>query len=363
MNSEHRILQKIALVGPLPPPFGGMANQTLQLSKLLQGEGIQVRLIRTNAPYRPAWAEKLQGIRALFRLVPYIFDLWRGVKGADVVHLMANSGWSWHLFAAPAIWIAYLRAVPVIVNYRGGEAEAFLNRSAPAVRISLNRVSDIVVPSGYLQSVFKRFQIETRIVPNIIDLGRFTSNQSKALNSQAPHFIVCRNLEGIYDNATAIRAFSRILPVFPGARLTIAGEGPERPALERLVAELGIDEKVRFAGRLDVAGMIELYRSADVMLNASRVDNMPNALLEAMSMGLPIVTSDAGGIPYMVDDGKTALVVPVGDWEGMADAALRLLADAALYTALSNNGRREVMRYQWESVWPLWSDLYTAVCR
>ncbi|HET9645641.1 MAG TPA: glycosyltransferase, partial [Burkholderiaceae bacterium] len=113
---------RIALVGPLPPPGGGMANQTRQLAELLEREGASVLLVQTNAPYRPAIVGRVPVIRAAFRLLPYIASLWRAAGRSDVLHVMANSGWSWHLFAAPAIWIARLRGIPAVVNYRGGEA-------------------------------------------------------------------------------------------------------------------------------------------------------------------------------------------------------------------------------------------------
>lgn len=84
---------RIVLVGPLPPPAGGMANQTRQLGELLRQEGAQVEVVQVNAPYRPAWAEKLKGVRALFRLAPYVAHLWRAAGRANLMHVMANSGW------------------------------------------------------------------------------------------------------------------------------------------------------------------------------------------------------------------------------------------------------------------------------
>ena len=88
---------KVGLVGPLPPPSGGMANQTLQLASLLRSEGVEVETIQVNAPYRPAWAAKLKGVRALFRMLPYLGALWSAAGRVQVFHVMANSGWSWHL--------------------------------------------------------------------------------------------------------------------------------------------------------------------------------------------------------------------------------------------------------------------------
>lgn len=114
-----------------------MANQTRQLAALLQQEGLRVEVVPVNAPYRPAWIERVTGVRALFRLAPYLLALWRVAGRTRLLHVMANSGWSWHLFATPAIWIASLRGIPIVVNYRGGEAAAFLQRSYRWIRPTL----------------------------------------------------------------------------------------------------------------------------------------------------------------------------------------------------------------------------------
>ncbi|MCK5480228.1 MAG: glycosyltransferase, partial [Gammaproteobacteria bacterium] len=166
----------IGLVGPLPPPSGGMANQTRQLARLLRSEGLDVELLQTNAAYKPRWAGKLRGIRALFRLLPYLWRLWQTAGRVDLLHVMANSGWSWHLFAAPAIWIGRLRRTPVVVNYRGGEAEEFFQKSFRWVRPSLKRVAAVIVPSDFLAKVFRRRDIDVHIVRNIVDIKRFTSD-------------------------------------------------------------------------------------------------------------------------------------------------------------------------------------------
>ena len=107
-----------------------MANQCEQLLRLLRQDGVQAELVRTNAPYSPAWVGRLPVVRALFRLLPYFAALWRAAGRADVMHVFANSGWSWYLFASPALWVGRVRGVPVIVNYRGGQADEFLDRKS-----------------------------------------------------------------------------------------------------------------------------------------------------------------------------------------------------------------------------------------
>ena len=359
---------RIGLVGPLPPPAGGMAMQTRQLGELLAGAGAQVTLVATNAAYRPRWVERWPGVRALFRLLPYLAALWRAAGRSDLLHVMANSGWSWHLFAAPAIWIASLRGVPVMVNYRGGEAAGFLSRSHRAVRFSMRRASCLAVPSGFLQQIFSAHGMQSVVLPNIVDLARFRPAEGGLPKEppqelpkgppKEPHLLVARNLEPLYDNATALRAFALVRVRHPAARLTIAGTGPEQAALEQLAQELGVRAAVHFAGRVERDAMAELLRASHVALNPSLADNMPNSVLEALASGVPVVSTAVGGVPFVVADGETALLVPPGDAPAMAAAVLRLLGDAASAKRLAAAGLAEVRRYAWERVAPRLADCY-----
>jgi glycosyltransferase involved in cell wall biosynthesis len=351
---------RIGVVGPLPPPSGGMANQTLQLIGLLEGEGHIVEVIQVNAPYRPAWVEKLTGVRALFRLLPYLAQLWRSAGRVQLFHVMANSGWSWHLFAAPAIWIGRLRGCPVVVNYRGGEAEQFMQKARAWVRPSMLRADAVIVPSGFLEHVFGKFGVPTTVVPNIINLERFAA--APAAPAGAPlRVLVARNLEPIYDNETALRAFAIVLAQHPDAQLVVAGSGPLRAELEQLAAALGIAASVCFTGRVDNAEMGALYRNADLMLNPSTVDNTPNSVLEALACGVAVVSTDVGGVPFLVEDGKTALLVPPRSPEAMAEAMLRLAASPELASRLKAAGLQYVQQYAWPGVRPRLLDVYRAV--
>ncbi|MCS6944251.1 MAG: glycosyltransferase family 4 protein [Sutterellaceae bacterium] len=348
---------RVVLVGPLPPPAGGMANQTRQLARLLKESGVTVQLVQNNAPYRPAWIAHVRGLRAMFRLVPYLVALWRALRAADVAHVMANSGWAWHLFAAPAIWLARLRGVPVLVNYRGGEAEAFLQRQGRWVRPTLRLAHVLAVPSGFLRAIFVRYGIAAEIVPNIVDLTRFTPGGPRA---PGQHIVVTRNLEQIYDLPTALRAFAKVRGRYPAARLTIAGSGPELAALQRLAHDLGIADAVRFTGRLDNEQVAALYREADLLLNPSTVDNMPISLLEAMASGVPIVSTNVGGVPYLVEHERTALLVPARDADAMAAAVLRMFDDAGLRDRIVGAALQACRAYAWERVQP---QLFAAYAR
>lgn len=346
---------RIALVGPQAPPAGGMALQTQQLAALLRTEQAVVLTVATNPPYRPRWVEGWRGVRAVCRLLQYLPALWRAAGQVDLMHVMSNSGWSWHLFTVPAVWVARLRGVPVVINYRGGAAEAFLARAAGAVRLTIARSASLVVPSGFLVDVFARHRMVAEVVPNIIDLACF--KPAPAL-SEAPRVLVARNLEAVYDIATAVRAWALVRARRPDACLVLAGSGPEEATLRRLVQELGLQDGVHFAGRLNREQVADELRRCRAALNPSRVDNMPNAVIEALASGVPVVSTRVGGVPYMVEDGKTALLVPVGDAAAMARALLSVLDNAPLAEQLRSAGRLAAARWSWANAGPSWAAVY-----
>ena len=346
---------RVALVGPLPPPYGGMANQTKQLARLLAEEGVKVEVVRNNEPYRPYWIERIRGVRAIVRLIYFVGALWRIMVRSDLIHVMANSGWAWHLFTAPTVWMAWLRKRPVVINYRGGGAERFFKKSWLLVQPTIKLAKVVTVPSGYLQAIFHRRGIEAEIVPNIIDLSRFSPNgrwqaERSKISDDWPHIVVTRNLEPIYDIETAIRAFKTVLESYPKAILTVAGIGPDLDKLKLLSAQLDITKSIQFVGRLSNEQIATLYQEADLMINPSLVDNMPISILEAIASGVPVVSTNVGGIPYMVSSFETAILVNPGDDKTIAEAAQGILINRDLACELVKNGLEHIKKYEWDAV-------------
>jgi glycosyltransferase involved in cell wall biosynthesis len=290
-------------------------------------------------------------------LPPYLYGLWRACARADVVHILANSGWAWHLFVAPAIVVARIHRVPVIVNYHGGNADTFFARAPRYVLAMLAHAALRVMPSPYLQRVFAQYGLTSEVIPNIVDLSRFTPPSGGPRESRA-HIVVTRNLEPIYDIATAIRAFARVRQSAPSAHMTIAGSGPEHDRLLALATNLGQDGAIRFVGRLANEEIATLVASATCLLNPSTVDNMPVSILEAFACGVPVVSTCAGGIPDMLEDGVAGLLVPVGDEVAMADAVLRILQNPLLALHFSSVGLLEAKKYCWASVRNQWLGAY-----
>jgi len=352
----------IGIVGPLPPPAGGMATQTRQLVDLLSDEVLEVHIVQTNAPYTPQWIERYRGLRAIFRLVPYLFKVWALAGKVNVIHLMANSGWSWQLFSAPVIWIAWARKTPVIVNYRGGEAPQYFSRAISRVRPTLNRAVKIIVPSHYLEKVFAEYGFHSEVIPNIVNLERFKWMPGTRDKPDGRFtLIVTRNLEAIYGLPTAIKALALAAVEVPNIQLCIAGTGPEQVPLQSLCRDLAVADKVHFVGRLGPGEIEKFYQSADVMLNPTTVDNMPNSILEALASGVPVISTDVGGVPYIVEHEKTALLVPVNNAEEMARQIIRLYNDHEMREKLILSGLEEVTQYGWSKVKPRWLSTYSAV--
>jgi glycosyltransferase involved in cell wall biosynthesis len=212
----------------------------------------------------------------------------------------------------------------------------------------------IVAPSGYLVDVFDEFGFRARSISNMVDTDRFRYRERRPFR---PAFLSNRNLEPIYNVGCILRAFALIQQRFPDAGLAVAGDGSQRAKLERLARELGL-RNTKFAGRISNEKMVELYDEADIYLNGSNVDNMPGSIIEAFASGLPVVTTNAGGIPYIVTDEETGLIVAPDDHEAIARSAIRLIEDQDLAERLAARAREECKQYELDAVRSEWIKLY-----
>jgi len=142
------------------------------------------------------------------------------------------------------------------------------------------------------------------------------------------------------DHRTLFRAFARLAPSHPDAELWIAGNGPMRDEIGQLAVQTRVGDRTRFIpARLDIR---QLFRQSSIFVLSSTNEGLPNVVLEAMASGLPIVATRAGGLPEVVEHGRTGLLVPVRDPEALADALDRLLRDEATRTAFGEAGRKRV---------------------
>jgi glycosyltransferase involved in cell wall biosynthesis len=176
-------------------------------------------------------------------------------------------------------------------------------------------------------------------------------------------FLSNRNFQALYNVPCVLRAFAAIQARIPDARLIVIGDGPERAHVHETARHLAL-RNVEFVGAVRPTDMGHWYDQADVYLNASDIDNMPNSIIEAFACGLPVVTSRAGGIPYVVEHERNGLLVDCGDHEGLAAAAMRMLHEPALAQRVIAEGLRDVeQQYTWEAVSDRWATLYRDLVR
>ena len=121
-----------------------------------------------------------------------------------------------------------------------------------------------------------------------------------------------------------------------------------------LADDLGISKQITFTGLLPKKEWISLAEKSDIFINTTHVDNMPVSIIEAMALGFPIVSTDVGGIPFLLEDGQNALFVGDNDTVGMVEKINILLRDNHLSMRLSRNARITAQQYGWDAVYPKW---------
>jgi glycosyltransferase involved in cell wall biosynthesis len=304
-------------------------------------------------PWIPEWIARVRGLRTVARMPLFLSGLARRVLRSDVVHVCTAAFGPFILTTTPAILLARLLGRPVILNYRDGRAPAHLR--ARWVRWMLRRATVLVFPSGFLRDVFRAHGFDGEVISNVVDTERFRFRRRDPVR---PVLISSRLLEKLYAVENTIRAFALVRARCSEARLIIIGGGDQESALRQLVADETI-EGVEFHGAVPHDEVAEWFDEADIFVNSSREDNMPHSIIEAFSSGLPVVTTNAGGIPYIVEDGRNGLMVPTDQPGALAAAVLRVLGDSGLSQRLITEGQRDCEEhYSWYAAQRSWRQLY-----
>jgi L-malate glycosyltransferase len=349
---------RVCIVAPSLSILGGQAVAAQRLLERLRAvPGLEVDFLphdpRTNALLR--LLQRVKYVRTVATSIAYVASLIRTLPRYDVVHVFSASYWSFLLAPTPAILIGKWLGKRVVVNYRSGEAEDHLQRWRRTAIPTLQHADVVVTPSAYLVDVFARFGVRAEAISNFVDPHAVLFRRRTSLR---PVFLSNRNFQALYNVPCVLRAFAVIQARIPEARLIVIGDGPERAHVHETARALAL-RNVEFVGAVPPTEMGRWYDRADVYVNASDIDNMPNSIIEAFACALPVVTTRAGGIPYVVEHERNGLLVDLGDHEGLAAAALRLLDDPDLAERLIVEGLRDVDQlYTWAAVSHRWAALY-----
>lgn len=326
-------MPRVGFLGPMLGSNPGWAvGQGEVLAGLLARDGWEVR----TASHR---------VNRWLRLADVATSPWRWRGRVDVLVLMVFSGPAFRLVEAASAAASRL-GMPMVLWLHGGSLAEFAGRHPDRVRRVLERGRALVAPTKFLAEPFG-----ARVIPNVVDLDQYPYRHRPHV---APRLLWMRTFHELYRPDLALRVLERLKGT--GATLTMAGQDKGLLTETRRRAEqMGLD--VRFPGFLDAEGKRREFAAHDVFLNTNRVDNAPVSVLEAAAFGLPVVTTDVGGIPHLLRDGEEALLVPEGDAEAMASAVRRLLDEPGLAGRLSAAGREVAERSSWLQVRPLWEEL------
>lgn len=363
------------------PTFGGSGVIATELGKGLAEKGHRVHIIALRQPAR------LDSFNAniffhdvrfsnypLFEYPPYetalaskIVDVARTEK-LDVIHVhyaVPHAATAW---MAKKILEAEGKSLPIVTTLHGTDI-TLVGRDMtylPVVTFSINCSDAVTAVSESLRNdTYKHFVIDRdiEVIPNFLDFRRFTkTNKDHFRKAIAPNgeriLLHVSNFRPVKRVADVVRVFEKVRAELP-AKLLLLGDGPDRQSVEQLCRDLGLMNDVRFLGKQDAVE--EVLAVADVFVLPSEMESFGLASLEAMACEVPVISSDAGGIPETNLHGETGFVSHVGDVHDMANNAIRLLQDESLRRQFGENAFAHARKFDLQNILPMYERCYERV--
>ena len=338
------------------PTYGGSGAVATELGIALADRGHEVHFITYRQPFRlPAFLPRVffhevdVGRYPLFEFPPY--DLALAVRMHEVVrtHGLELLHCHYAIPHATSAWIAreMLREtkedVHLITTLHGtditivGQDPSFY----PITKFSIEKSDRITAVSDYLREetvrAFGCAGCEIEVIHNFIDpdtydRARYPTTLREQLGRSRPILVHVSNFRAVKRVRDVIRVFAEVNREKPSV-LVMIGDGPDRPAAEEEARMLGIEGSVSFLGKVDQ--IAPLLAAADLFLLTSQTESFGLSALEALASGVPVICTNAGGLPEVIRDGETGILCGVGDIAGMAAAALRILRDPKRWSDMS----------------------------
>jgi N-acetyl-alpha-D-glucosaminyl L-malate synthase BshA len=363
------------------PTFGGSGVVATELGKALADRGHQIHFITYNQPARlDFFSENLfyhevsVSQYPLFDYPPYelalasrLVDVVRFEK-LDLLHVHYAIPHASAAFMAKQILATYGIDIPFITTLHGTDITLVGQDSTykPVVTFSINKSDGVTAVSEHLkQDTYKYFDIEKdiRVIPNFIDLTRFSlkakDHFKKAIAPNGEKVLVhTSNFRKVKRTEDVVKMFAKILEKIP-SKLLMVGDGGERSGCEQLSRDLGIAEHVRFLGKQDA--IEEILSVSDLFLMPSQSESFGLAALEAMACKVPVISSNAGGLPELNIEGVTGFLKDVGDVDGMAEKAIYILEDEERLNQFKENALARAKELELANIMPLYENYYKEV--
>ncbi len=367
------------------PTYGGSGVVATELGKALAAEGHEIHFIAYDIPFRLDHFQRnvfVHQVRPqpypVFDFLPYesaltgkIVDVAQTAK-LDLIHVH---------YAIPHASAAVLareivgRKLPVVTTLHGTDITLVGKEAAyePVVTYAINRSDAVTAVSDYLRrATYENFSINREIVviPNFIDPRRFRPSfepgaeekrfERRCFTGDDPAARIVMHV----SNFRRVKRTEDVFDAFELARkrmerplhLVLVGDGPERGALERKVRKHNAQDVVHFLGRQEAVE--ELLPRADVFVMPSETESFGLSALEAMACGVPVVATNVGGLPEVVENGKEGFLCDVGDVEAMADAIIKILDCDIRSCGYSQAAREKALFFAQEKIVPMYENLY-----
>jgi len=344
-------MTRILYISNYKKGVGGISAQIDLLCEALRSEEL---IVNSEEYFTAIFSTKGNPIKRVL----LFFKLLLVARRYDVLHIHGCSDWG----MVPVVYGVIAGKIwrkRIIVTYHGGEAAEYFNKHGVFARRWLKRADTVIVLSGFLEKVFEEYQIPCVVIPNIVTLREDIYQPKKSI---APKFISVRHLTELYQIDLIIRAFEKVVAHYPEATLDILGQGDCRAELEEMVksrVESGElrERSVKFIGQVPNEKIYDYLRANDIMLSAPKIDNMPVSLLEAMNAGILVISSNVGGVPYMIEHkmngllfGSEELRVKSEEWEDLAEQMLWALEHREESVAMIEAAHAEVKKYSWVNI-------------
>ncbi|EEF63168.1 glycosyltransferase family 4 protein [Pedosphaera parvula] len=274
------------------------------------------------------------------------------------------------VYSGPAfIWAeltcALLRSLkkPYVLTLHGGNLPRFSKEWPKRVTKLLSFAEVVTTPSRYLLEQMIHYRGDLLLLPNALDLQRY---ECKIRDPAQPKLVWLRAFHEIYNPSLAVRVVRFLADKFPEVQLTMIGPDKGDGSLKQTQNQayaLGVADRITIAGGVPKEKVGEWLNRGDIFLNTTNVDNAPVSVIEAMACGLCVVSTNVGGLPYLLDDGYNSLLTPSNNAEAMALATRRILTNPALGRQLSKNGRTKAEQHDWSVVLPQWEALFQSIAK
>lgn len=263
-------------------------------------------------------------------------------------------------FALLSAWICRIFKIQYIPILHGGNLPRRLKRH-PVLCNSIFAKSEInVAPSRYLEEAFVKEGFKVEYIPNNISTSTY---QFREKTNFGPFILWVRSFDNIYNPQMAIDVVDGLSKSFPGVKLCMVGpdkDGSMKSCIEYAKAK-NLQENVLFPGKLSKEEWHALSSDYDIFINTTHIDNAPVSVIEAMALGLPVVSTDVGGVPFLLEDEKDGLLVADNDTRGMENAIRRIINEENTGRKLVVNGRKKAESFDWETVKEKWTELLNSV--